>query len=200
MKKALSTLDISRMLGVAVASVAKWIDQDRLKAGKTPGGHRRVLVEDLLVFLHRQKLPVPKELLPSKPVVLVVDDEPAVAAWIAEEITAAFSDCIVHQAQDGYTAGELVMSLKPSVVILDLRMPGMDGYEICKRIKSREETKGIVVIAMTGQYSTRVAKRILECGAKMCLDKPLDRSLLLNEVADAIGCKAAGGQGTSKMR
>lgn len=186
MKNALSTLDIAQMLGVAVASVAKWVDQGSLKAGKTPGGHRRILVVDLLEFLHRQKLPIPKELLPSKPVVLVVDDETAVAAWIAAEIRTEFPDCEVHEACDGYSAGELVSSLKPSLVILDLRMPGMDGYEVCARIKARKETQGIVVIAMTAQHSTKVEKRIVECGAKICLKKPLDRLTLVKEVAAAI--------------
>jgi CheY-like chemotaxis protein len=187
MKKALSTLDISRMLGVAIASVAKWIDQDRLKAGRTPGGHRRVLAEDLLDFLHRQKLPIPKELLPSKPGILIVDDELAVTAWVAEEITADFPDCQVYQAHDGYSAGEMVTAIKPSAVVLDLQMPGMDGYEVCKRIKSSEDTRHIVVIAMTAHHSPKVEKRILECGAKICLSKPLDRLALAKEVADAIG-------------
>ena len=186
MKKLLSTLDISRMLGVAIASVAKWVDQNHLKAGKTPGGHRRVLVEDLLDFLHRQNLPIPAELLPSKPVVLVVDDEVEVTAWIAEEISGEFPECEVHQVHDGYSAGELVASLKPSVVLLDLHMQGMDGYEVCRRIKAREDTKNIVVIAMTARHSTKVEKRMLECGAKMCLAKPLDRLVLLEEVAAAI--------------
>ena len=194
MKKALSTLDISRMLGVAVASVATWIDQDRLKAGKTPGGHRRVLVKDLLEFLDRQRLPVPQELLPAKPIILVVDDEEAIAAWVAREITSEFPACEVYQAHDGYSAGELVTSLKPSAVILDLRMPGVDGFEVCKRIKAREDTRRIVVIAMTAQYSKKVEKRIVECGAKICLSKPLDRSILVSEVAAAIGGQVTEGK------
>jgi CheY-like chemotaxis protein len=194
MKKALSTLDISRMLGVAIASVAKWIDQDQLKAGRTPGGHRRVQVEDLLDFLHRQKLPVPRELIPSKPGILIVDDELAVTTWVAEEMSAEFPDCQVYQAHDGYSAGEMVTSLKPSAVVLDLQMPGMDGYEVCKRIKSREDTKHIVVIAMTAHHSPKVEKRILECGAKICLSKPLDRLALAKEVAAAIGGRATQGQ------
>ena len=193
MRKTLSTLDISKMLGVAIASVAKWVDQNHLKAGKTPGGHRRILVEDLLDFLHRQKLPIPAELLPSEPVVLVVDDEAEVTAWIAEEISAEFPECEVRQVHDGYSAGELVTSLKPSVVILDLHMQGMDGYEVCSRIKAREDTKSIVVIGMTARHSTKVEKRMLECGAKICLAKPLDRSILLGEVAAAIRNQGAAG-------
>jgi len=186
MKKALSTLDISRMLGVAVASVAKWIDQKQLNAGKTPGGHRRVQVEDLLAFLQRQNLPIPSELQPPGRSVLIVDDEESVSAWIAEEVKAEFPDCEVHQANNGFSAGELVASLRPLVVILDLRMPGMDGFEVCRRIKSKKETQDIVVIAVTGQHSPKAEKRILECGAKVCLGKPLDRAALMRELASAL--------------
>jgi CheY-like chemotaxis protein len=185
MKKALSTLDISRMLGVAVASVAKWIDENQLNAGKTPGGHRRVQVEDLLIFLKRQNLPIPPELLPECRV-LVVDDEESVSGWVADEVKAEFPACEVYQANDGFAAGELVASLKPAAVILDLRMPGLDGYEVCKRIKSRKDAQATVVIAMTGQPSPKAEKRILECGAKVCLSKPLDREMLMKEVALAV--------------
>ena len=52
--KMLSTSAVARMLGVAVASVSNWIDQGQLKAGRTPGGHRRVKAEDLVDFLKRQ--------------------------------------------------------------------------------------------------------------------------------------------------
>jgi two-component system, sensor histidine kinase and response regulator len=65
-------------------------------------------------------------------------------------------------------------------------MPGMDGYEVCRRIKSREDTRDIVVIAMTGQHSPKVEKRILECGARICLSKPLDHATLMKELASVL--------------
>ena len=53
MKNTLSTVTIARLLEVAVASISKWIDAGQLKAGRTPGGHRRVTKEDLVAFLRR---------------------------------------------------------------------------------------------------------------------------------------------------
>ncbi|MFA6133480.1 MAG: response regulator [Phycisphaerae bacterium] len=187
MKKALSTLDIAELLGVAVGSVSNWIDQNLLKAGRTPGGHRRVLARDLIEFLHKQNLPIPPELLPDHPTVLVVDDEEPVTKWVAEVVQAEYPDCEVLRAHDGFSAGELVASSKPVAVILDLQMPGMDGYEVCRRIKSKEQTRGIVVIAITAHYSLEVEKRIVDCGAKTCLPKPLDLAVLMNELALALG-------------
>jgi len=173
------------MLGVAAGSVANWIDQGQLKAGKTPGGHRRVKREDLIEFFRRQNLPVPEELLrPCR--VLVVDDDEAVAIWIASEIKAERPDCEVLTAMDGFSAGEIVGSLKPDVVILDLKMPRMDGYEVCRRIKSKHDTRHIAVIAITAEPSEEAERKIRQCGARNLLAKPLDRETLLAELAAAL--------------
>ena len=182
MKKALSTSQVARILGVAVGSVANWIDQGQLKAGRTPGGHRRVTAEDLVEFLRRQKLPVPPELAPLPPKVLIVDDEPSVTKLIAAEITEKHPGFEVLEAHDGFAAGELVGSARPDVVILDLRMAGMDGFEVCRRIKARKETRDTTVIAMTAYHSPETEDRILQCGARKYLVKPLDMGVLLEEI------------------
>jgi len=182
MKKTLSTTAVAKLLGVAVGSVANWIDQGKLKAGRTPGGHRRVRREDLLDFIQRQKLPIPRELLPDGPRILVVDDEPTVTHWIVQAIRKDLPDCDVHEAHDGVAAGQIVGSLRPHVVLLDLRMPGLDGYEVCRRIKSNPHTADVVVLAMTAFPSPESEQRILACGARLCLNKPLSRETLLAEI------------------
>jgi len=68
------------------------------------------------------------------------------------------------------------------VVILDLRMPGMDGYEVCQQIKSQESTKQAEVLAITAYPSPESEERILGCGARACFNKPLDINALLEEV------------------
>jgi len=68
------------------------------------------------------------------------------------------------------------------VVILDLRMPGMDGYEVCRLIKSQESSRHVEVIAMTAYPSPENEQRLLECGAKTCLPKPLDMDKLMQEI------------------
>jgi excisionase family DNA binding protein len=84
MRDTLSTSKAARLLGVAVGSISNWIDRDQLKAGRTPGGHRRIAVNDLVDFLHRQNLPVPPELNPAPPKVLIVDDDENVVRLLSE--------------------------------------------------------------------------------------------------------------------
>lgn len=174
------------MLGVSLQSVSNWIDAGQLRAGRTPGRHRRIVPEDLLDFLGRQGLAIPPELESSPPKVLIVDDEEAVVSWVAQEIRAERPDIEVLVAHDGFSAGEIVGFERPDVVVLDLRMPGIDGFEVCRRIKAREEIRKTTVIAMTAYASPQAEQRILECGAEVCLTKPLAADVLLKHVTTAL--------------
>jgi CheY-like chemotaxis protein len=182
MAKNLSTFAIAGMLHVDPGSVANWIDQGLLKAHRTPGGHRRVATEDLVVFLREHKMPMPEglETIPNR--ILIVDDEPAVTQLIAKAVRKAIPECEVVEAHDGFGAGTIIATLKPDVVILDLRMPGMDGYEVCQLIKSQESTKHAEVLAITAYPSPESEQQILDCGARACFNKPLDMEALLGEV------------------
>jgi len=182
----LSTFAIAEMLHVDPGSVANWIDQNLLKAHRTPGGHRRVAVEDLARFLRAHKMPIPPGLEVQPPRILVVDDEPSITKMIALAIKTAHADCEVLEANDGFHAGSMVATHKPDVVILDLRMPGMDGFEVCRLIKSQEATKHAEVVAMTAYPSPEAEKSILDCGARACLNKPLDLDRLMREVAASL--------------
>ena len=182
MGKNLSTFAIARMLHVDPGSVANWIDQDLLKAHRTPGGHRRVAEEDLVVFLRAHKMPIPPELDNGPSRVVIVDDEPAITQLIAWAIKAALPNCEVIEAHDGFRAGTIVATLKPDVVILDLRMPGMDGYEVCRLIKTQESTRQADVLAMTAYPSPENVQKIMDCGARVCMSKPLNMEALLTEV------------------
>lgn len=186
MAKNLSTFAIAEMLHVDPGSVANWIDQGLLKAHRTPGGHRRVAKDDLIAFLHEHKMPLPEDLQDRPTRVLVVDDEEAVAHMVAKALAAAKPNFEVIEAHDGFRAGTMVATLKPDVVILDLRMPGMDGYEVCKLIKSQPATRNAEVLAMTAYPSPENERKILECGARVCMTKPLDLDLLIKEVETSL--------------
>jgi excisionase family DNA binding protein len=186
MAKNLSTFKIAELLHVDPGSIANWIDQGLLVAHRTPGGHRRVRVEDLVKFLREHKMPVPADLGTAAARVLVVDDEPAITQMITRAINATHPEYEVAQAHDGFRAGSLVATMLPDVVILDLRMPGMDGYEVCRLIKSQDATRHTEIIAMTAYPTPDNEERIRQCGAKVCMPKPLDLDALLKEINASI--------------
>lgn len=182
MAKTLSTFAIAKMLYVDPGSVANWIDQGMLAAHRTPGGHRRVAAADLVRFLREHKMPVPQELDAAPTCVLIVDDEVHVAQMIAKAIKTAYPEFEIIEANDGFRAGTLIASKSPDIVILDLRMPGMDGYEVCSLIRSQESTRQTDVLAITAYPAPESEQRILECGARVCMSKPIDIDELLREV------------------
>ena len=185
--KNLSTFAVAQMLHVDPGSVANWIDQGLLKAHRTPGGHRRVAAEDLLAFLHEHKMPIPDQLQGGPTRVMIVDDEPAIAELVRHAIQSKFEEFDVQTANDGFRAGTMLATFKPSLVILDLMMPGMDGFEVCQMIKEEAGTKHAEVIAMTGYPSQENVDRILACGARKCFSKPLAIDELIEEVSAATG-------------
>jgi excisionase family DNA binding protein len=182
MNRSLSTFKIARLLDVNPSSVANWVDQGLLVAHRTPGGHRRIAEADLIRFLKDHKMPIPKELNASRVRILVVDDEPAVCQMIVRALQGANPAFEIVDAQDGFKAGHLVATLKPDVVILDLRMPGMDGFEVCKLIKGQEDTRKTSVLAITAFPSVENEQRIRECGADGFFPKPLNMDELLAAV------------------
>ncbi|MDD4890858.1 MAG: response regulator [Phycisphaerae bacterium] len=187
MKEALSTAEAARLLRVAVQSVINWVNRGQLKAYRTPGGHRRIEVHDLVEFLRAHQMPIPPELNDAPPKVLVVDDEAGVVRLIVRLLRRRRPDIEVSEALTGFAAGEMVGTVQPDVVLLDLCMPDLDGFEVCRRIKASPATRHIAVIAMTGHPATEAEAKIRRCGATGYLAKPIDADRLIEEIGIALG-------------
>lgn len=179
-KAVFTTFEAAKLCHVSPLSIINWVNAGRLPAFRTPGGHRRIRREDLLLFMRDNGLPIPEEMQKGsgRRKVLVVDDEPSIRELLSEHLSTRTSPYEVSSAADGFEAGRLVATFRPDVVLLDLRMPGVDGFQICRTIKADPETTNTVVIAMTGYYSPETEARVLECGAVRCLAKPLDPTTL----------------------
>lgn len=179
-KSVFTTFETAKLCHVSPLSIINWVNAGRLPAFRTPGGHRRIRREDLVRFMRESGIPMPEELREGsgKTKVLVVDDEASIREVLAEHLSTRVNSYEVLTAQDGFEAGRLVATCRPDVVLLDLKMPGLDGFQICRTIKADPETSNTVVIAMTGYYSPETEARILECGAIRCFSKPVEPSTL----------------------
>lgn len=190
MTRTLSTTRVAALLGVSSQTVANWIDQGQLRAGRTPGGHRRVTRADLLSFLTERGLPVPDELAEHRPTVLVVEDDPQVGPWLVLRLSMVRPDLRVLLAQDGFQAGELVARERPDAVLLDIFLPGLDGFEVCRRLQADPATRDITVIAMSAHRTPEVRETILAAGAVAFLNKPIDFGRLQSLLAQRVPASA----------
>jgi putative two-component system response regulator len=108
----------------------------------------------------------------SRGIVLAVDDDPGALSALADALgTLGFQ---VLQAADGATALELARERLPDVVLLDVQMPGMDGFEVCRQLKSDPRLLLVPVVFLTGHGSRRARLERLEAGATDFLNKPCD--------------------------
>jgi excisionase family DNA binding protein len=179
-KAVFTTFEAAKLCHVSPLSIINWVNAGRLPAFRTPGGHRRIRREDLTRFMRENSIPVPEELREGtgRTRVLVVDDETNIRDTVGEHLSTRPQPYEVMTAADGFEAGRLVATFRPEAVLLDLRMPGLDGFQVCRTIKADPETASTIVIAMTGYHTPETEARILECGAVRCVAKPVEPSTL----------------------
>ena len=113
--------------------------------------------------------------------ILVVDDEPDIVRVVVKIMEARGHEVVT--ADDGPSAVEAATAELPDVVILDLNLPQMDGFEVCRKIKSGETTSHIPVVMMTAAYTTvEDAEKGTDLGADEYVVKPFLREVLIHNV------------------
>ena len=116
----------------------------------------------------------------KKPSVLVVDDYLDGREMVAEYL--AFRGFVVCEASDGIEALELARTLQPEIVLMDLRMPGMDGWEATRRLKRDPKTSHIPVIALTAHALALEINTAREAGCDAVIAKPCDIGVLADSL------------------
>lgn len=170
--------EVAKLLMVSPITVRQWATKGALRAELTLGGHRRFLREEVERFArqHGMTLKLPGHAGATR--VLFVDDDRAFVGYLTE-LLSGHPEFETETAFDGFDAGGKVHAFKPDVVVIDLMMPDLDGFEVCRRIKDDPHTASIRVIAMTGYPSPENRERALAAGAAACLAKPIDAAKLM---------------------
>lgn len=118
-------------------------------------------------------------------VVLIVDDESIMVSVLQRHISNAGYDYDV--ASNGQEALDKIDKQPPDLVLLDLMMPGLNGFETCRRIRANEKTKKLPVIIVTALHSKSDSADAAGCGASEILTKPIEGTLLAKRLRHYIG-------------
>jgi excisionase family DNA binding protein len=179
----LTTGDVARLCRVSQVAVWKWIKKGKLKAYRFPGGHYRVELGAFRDFVKQNDIPVDVSILQhAHKRVLIIDDEPSVVEIATRAVQRIGNDVVIATAGDGFEAGLQVATFRPDLLLLDLMMPGMDGFQVCRLVRSNPATAHIKIIIITAYGSHENLQRALQAGANDFVHKPVDLDRLLDKV------------------
>ena len=171
---------VANLLGVAPVTVRAWASKGLCANRITPGGHRRFARHEVERFARARGMPLPGEQRPAIPRTLVVDDDPQVQRQLCDFLTQRGVETAI--ASDGFEAGFQVASFHPNLVLIDLKMPGVDGLEVCRRIKADPATRATRVVFLSSYLSVDRRAAMRSAGAELCIEKPLDMALLATQL------------------
>jgi excisionase family DNA binding protein len=165
----LTTGQVAKACQVSLMAVKKWIRQGKLKAFQTPGGHFRISTSEFKRFQAVHRFPLePEE--PER--VLIVDDDPLIVGMLLEALRSTRPALKLEAASNGYEGLLKVGTFRPHLLVLDLRMPELDGFEVCRRIKGDSATQATKILAITAYPEESAKEEALRCGADAFLAKP----------------------------
>ncbi|MFP4521995.1 MAG: response regulator [Fibrobacterota bacterium] len=180
MKKVFSPADVAGICHVSKPTVHHWIDTGKLKSIQLPNGYKKIEYDELSRFLEQANIKNPfEEEREKNNTILIVDDEEYMVEFlksVAEE-TASENGCgdyRIETAHDGMDAALKIGVLKPDLVMLDVMMPGMDGFEVCSKIRDNPELDDVSIIIITGLYDETMQDNVKKYRLMKILQKPID--------------------------
>ncbi len=176
------TIEVAKRLGVSLQTVQRWVDSGQLKAWKTLGGHRRIDAESAEALFRTQ---TPEALAandvassPRERKVLVVDDDPLDLELMVALVRQVLPEASIDVATDGFQALLMLGSSAPAVLITDVNMPHMDGFEMLRSLARSTLKSPSTIVAVSSLSPSDLAARGRLLPGVHFLSKPVDRQRL----------------------
>lgn len=187
-----SALEVANMCGVVNQTAINWIKNGYLKAFNTPGGQYRVYKDDLIEFINARGMRVPEALSVNEgpqadwKTILVIDDDEVLNEAISGFLRKNLDKHTVYQSFDGFDAGAQLMDKRPGFVVLDIALPGVNGQDICNRIKNDPAFGKPYIIVITALDDPDLEQKMYELGADKFFRKPVRLPELLTAIDSAM--------------
>ncbi len=186
----LTVSQASKYCAVPTETIISWIESGDLSADKTVGGHRRIKKDDLDAVLKKKGISLPGEAKKeARKKILVVDDDKIIVETIVQALEEDEYGYEMISAADGFEAGLQVSHFKPDLLILDINMPDINGYEVCRRIKNNPDVMDTKIIVLSAYLNEEAFDQMKSYGADACFSKPLPLAQLKHEVAKLLRLK-----------
>jgi len=185
MKSVYTTGEVAAICKISQQTVIRCFDNGRLKGFRVPGSRFRRIPRDALIsFMKENDIPL-DQLESGKKRVLVVDDDEAIVEMFTEllERDGRFE---VRTATTGYDAGLLTHQFRPDVILLDFKLPDINGNVVCRRIRSMPEFEHIRIIAVSGVADPDEVQELMDAGADEFIKKPFEIDAVIGRMAELV--------------
>jgi len=184
-KSVFTTGEVAQICRVSQQTVIRCFDSGRLQGFRVPGSRfRRIPRASLVTFMKTNQIPLDK-LETGRKRVLVVDDDEAIVEMFTE-LLARHGQFEVKTARTGYDAGILTEQFRPDVLLLDFKLPDINGNVVCRTIRSNPNYEHIHIIVISGVADPDEVKELLSAGANEFIRKPFDINAVISRIAEAV--------------
>lgn len=185
-KKTFTTGEAAAICKVSQQTIIRCFDSGRLQGFRVPGSKfRRIPRDELIRFMRANGIPVEELEGVGKKRVLVVDDDSRIVD-LFEQLLNRDGRFEVKSAMTGYDAGLLTQSFRPHLMILDYMLPDINGNVVCKRVREKDELKGMKVLCVSGVINEDEIHGLMAAGADAFLQKPFNIAALLGKIVELL--------------
>ncbi len=181
MKTYFTVPEAAKICSVNRSTMHRWVTSGKIKSYSTPGGSKRIQKEDLKICFEQNKIPIEFDDFETvKKKILIVDDDIHIQNNLKRMLAGPLTE--LEFASDGFQVGTKLLSFKPNLIILDLFMPNMDGFEVCKYIKNDPSNNTIKILIISGYDTTENRDKAIGLGADSFLGKPFQMKEIMDQV------------------
>jgi len=174
--------DVGSFLGVHHNTIKNWIKGKQVVAFQTVGGHYRVPRREVVRLIKNRGLPVPDELQGPMGLVYVVDDDEIIRVAMEDALS---EDYEVYAFGSGFEALMQIGRLKPDLLVLDIFMPGIDGFAMIRKLRQDEKLSNLKVVGMSGKDVS--SEEALEAGFDEFYKKEMGLQAIVEAVKRHLG-------------
>jgi excisionase family DNA binding protein len=185
-KSVYTTGEVSSICNVSQQTVIRCFDSGKLKGFRVPGSRfRRIPRESLMHFMKEHGIPLDSLETGRKRVLVVDDDEPIVEMFT--ELFERDGRFEVQTARTGYDAGVMTESFRPDIMLLDFKLPDVNGNVVCRTIRANSNYQHMKIIMISGETDSSMVQELLEAGADDFIKKPCSIDKVIQRVAALVG-------------
>ena len=174
--------DVGGLMGVHHNTIKNWIKSKQVVAFQTVGGHYRVPRREVVRLIKNRGLPVPEELQGPMGLVYIVDDDELIRRAMDDSLS---DDYEVYTFNNGFEALMQIGRLKPDLLILDIYMPGIDGFAMVRKLRQDDKLANLRVVGMSGKVVSKEDAR--KAGFDEFYAKKEGLRVIVDEVKEYLG-------------